>query len=246
MRNRPGQQRQRGTHQRSRQEQPDEAQGKDRARGDDGATEVGREPVVEKRLRGEGEDPDAQFREGEAEQRGTSRETIRHLRSHDRTRPRPPRNAPTTQEAETVSDPAKIPSIRCHTIWHSSAAKPEQKNARKSFRDATRAALPHHQPAAMARYGKSTLGSPRSPRPPRPSYTLPSSPGLGSTTLSSFAADAKSHASQPCDDTLDEGLSDVNPRTAPRCYGAQPIEEGCPWRMAGVPPRRIPKGWCPD
>src|SRR3712207_5829781 len=44
-------------------------------------------------------------------------------------RPSPARKAPTTRAALTVSEPAKMPSIRCHTTWQSRAAKPEQKNA---------------------------------------------------------------------------------------------------------------------
>ncbi len=43
--------------------------------------------------------------------------------------PSPARKAPTTSAAEMVSDPAKIPSIRCQTIWHSKAANPVAKNA---------------------------------------------------------------------------------------------------------------------
>jgi protease-4 len=46
--------------------------------------------------------------------------------------PSPARKAPTTSAAETVSDPAKMPSIRCQAIWHSRAAKPEQKKATES------------------------------------------------------------------------------------------------------------------
>ena len=44
--------------------------------------------------------------------------------------PRPARKAPTTSAAETVSDPANTPSMRCQIIWHKSAANPETKNAR--------------------------------------------------------------------------------------------------------------------
>ncbi len=43
--------------------------------------------------------------------------------------PSPARKAPTTSAADTVSDPAKMPSMRCHTIWQSSAANPVAKNA---------------------------------------------------------------------------------------------------------------------
>ena len=43
--------------------------------------------------------------------------------------PRPARKAPTTRDAETVSEPAKTPNIRCQIIWQSNAANPDEKNA---------------------------------------------------------------------------------------------------------------------